>query len=106
MFVGSNLAAAAFAGCISKQDKVLGSAEGKVAADERRGTAYLRETSYAFPVIRAPELADKLFPWVGLPTNLLVNAKGLRTSLYQFGTDTTSLQSVSEDLKAAANERQ
>jgi len=52
-------------------------------------------------VIRAPELADNLFPWVGLATNFLVNAEGLRTSLYQFGADATSLQRVSEDLKEA-----
>jgi thiol-disulfide isomerase/thioredoxin len=78
-----------------------------ISVDDSPGavTAYLKESSYAFPVIRAPELADKLFPWVGLPTNFLVNAKGLRTSLYQFGADATSLQRVSEDLKQAASGR-
>jgi thiol-disulfide isomerase/thioredoxin len=78
-----------------------------ISVDDSPGavTAYLKETSYAFPVIRAPELADKLFPWVGLPTNFLVNAKGFRTSLYQFGADATSLQRVSEDLKEAASGR-
>ena len=69
-------------------------------------TAYLKETNYAFPVIRAPELADKLFPWGGLPTSFLVNAKGLRTSLYGFGGDAASLRQVLEDLKKAASEQQ
>ncbi len=79
-----------------------------ISVDDSPGavTAYLKETNYAFPVIRAPELADKLFPWGGLPTSFLVNAKGLRTSLYGFGGDTASLQQVLEDLKKAAGERQ
>jgi len=72
----------------------------------RAVTAYLEETKYAFPVIRAPELADKLFPWGGLPTSFLVNAKGLRTSLYGFGGDAASLRQVLEDLKKAASEQQ
>ena len=79
-----------------------------ISVDDSPGTvtAYLKETSYAFPVIRAPELADKLFPWSGLPTSFLVNAKGLRTSLYGFGGDAASLQQVLEDLKKAASEQQ
>ena len=79
-----------------------------ISVDDSPGavTAYLKETNYAFPVIRAPELADKLFPWGGLPTSFLVNAKGLRTSLYGFGGDAASLQQVLEDLKKAASEQQ
>jgi thiol-disulfide isomerase/thioredoxin len=79
-----------------------------ISVDDSPGavTAYLKETNYAFPVIRAPELADKLFPWGGLPTSFLVNAKGLRTSLYGFAGDAASLQQVLEDLKKAASEPQ
>jgi thiol-disulfide isomerase/thioredoxin len=79
-----------------------------ISVDDSPGavTAYLKEQGYTFPVIRAPELADKLFPWGGLPTSFLVNAKGLRTTLYGFGGDTASLQQVLEDLKKAASERQ
>jgi hypothetical protein len=79
-----------------------------ISVDDSPGvvTAYLKKTSYVFPVICAPELADKLFPWVGLPTSFLVNAKGLRTSLYGFGGDAASLLQVLEDLKKAASEHQ
>jgi thiol-disulfide isomerase/thioredoxin len=79
-----------------------------ISVDDSPGvvTTYLKQTSYVFPVICAPELADKLFPWVGLPTSFLVNAKGLRTSLYGFGGDAASLQQVLEDLKKAASEHQ
>lgn len=79
-----------------------------ISVDESPGavTAYLKEKGYTFPVINAPELADKLFPWGGLPTNFLVNAKGLRTSLYGFAEDATSLQQVLKELEKAASERQ
>jgi hypothetical protein len=79
-----------------------------ISVDDSPGavTAYLKETGYTFPVIRAPELADKLFPWSGLPTSFLVNAKGLRTGLYGFSGDAASLRQVLEDLKKAASERQ
>ncbi len=79
-----------------------------ISVDDSPGavTAYLKEKGYTFPVIRAPELADKLFPWCGLPTNFLVNATGLRTSLYGFWGDAASLQQVLEDLKTAASEQQ
>ena len=33
----------------------------------------------------APELADRLFPWAGLPTNFLVNAKGMRSGMVGVG---------------------
>jgi thiol-disulfide isomerase/thioredoxin len=44
-------------------------------------TEYIKEKAYTFLVIHAPELADKLFPYSGLPANFLVNAKGVRTNL-------------------------
>jgi hypothetical protein len=69
-------------------------------------TEYLKEKGYTFPVINAPELADKLFPWVGLPTNFLVNTRGSRTSLYGFGGDAASLQRALEDLTNAAGKQQ
>ena len=69
-------------------------------------TEYLKEKGYTFPVINAPELADKLFPWVGLPTNFLVNNKGSRTSLYGFGGDAAGLQRALEDLTNAAGKQQ
>ena len=79
-----------------------------ISVDDSPGlvAAYLSGKGYTFPVINAPELADKLFPWVGLPTNFLVNTKGLRTSLYGFGGDASNLQEVLELLKKAASERQ
>jgi hypothetical protein len=79
-----------------------------ISVDDSPGTvtAYLKEKGYTFPVIRAPDLADRLFPWSGLPTSFLVNAKGLRTSLYGFGGDTASLRKVLEDLEKAASEQQ
>jgi hypothetical protein len=43
---------------------------------------YMKQQHYTVPVIHAPELADKLFPWAGLPTNFLVNAKGMRTGMF------------------------
>jgi thiol-disulfide isomerase/thioredoxin len=42
---------------------------------------YIKEKGYTFPVLHAPELADKLFPWAGLPTNFLVNAQGMRSGM-------------------------
>ena len=61
-------------------------------------TDYVKEKGYTFPVIRSPGLADKLFPFVGLPTNFLVDAKGMRTSIYGF----SGPQRAMEDLEAAA----
>jgi thiol-disulfide isomerase/thioredoxin len=42
---------------------------------------YIKDKGYTFPVLHAPELADRLFPWVGLPTNFLVNARGMRSGM-------------------------
>jgi len=52
-----------------------------ISVDDSPGavTEYLKEKGYTFPVIHAPELADKLFPWSGLPTNFLVNAAACGT---------------------------
>jgi thiol-disulfide isomerase/thioredoxin len=58
---------------------------------------YLKEKGYTFPVIRDPALADKLFPYAGLPTNFLVNAKAVRTSIYGFGNQ----ERIIEDLEQA-----
>ena len=46
---------------------------------------YLKEKGYTFPVVHAPGLADRLFPWAGLPTNFLVNAKGMRSGMVGVG---------------------
>jgi hypothetical protein len=75
-----------------------------ISVDDNPGavTAYLNEKGYTFPVINAPDLADKLFPWIGLPTNFLVDTKGLRTNRYGFGEDAANLQQV---LEKAASER-
>jgi thiol-disulfide isomerase/thioredoxin len=65
-------------------------------------TAYLKEKGFTFPVIHAPLLADRLFPYVGLPTNFLVNAEGRRTSLYMFGGGDESLRRVLSDLEVGS----
>jgi thiol-disulfide isomerase/thioredoxin len=62
---------------------------------------YVKEKGYTFPVIHAPELADRLFPYVGLPTNFLVNANGMRTSLYGFVASEEGRQRVVQDLENA-----
>lgn len=58
-----------------------------VSVDESPSAArdYIKEKGYAFPVLHAPELADRLFPWAGLPTNFLVNAKGMRSGMVGVG---------------------
>jgi len=64
--------------------------------------SYLKEKGYTFPVIHAIELADKLFPYVGLPANLLVNANGWRTSLYPFTGGEEGLRQVIAGMETAA----
>ena len=64
---------------------------------------YMKEKGYTFPVIHAPRLADKLFPYIGLPTNFLVNTKGVRTGLYGFSADSASVERLIKDLTNAAN---
>ena len=65
-------------------------------------TAYLKEKGFTFSVIHAPLLADRLFPYSGLPTNFLVNAEGPRTSLYPFGGGEASLRRVLSDLEVGS----
>ena len=64
--------------------------------------AYMKEKGYTFPVIHATELADRLFPFVGLPTNLLVNAEARRSSLYGFAGGEAGLDRVIADMEEAA----
>ncbi len=64
-------------------------------------TEYIKAEKYTFPVIHSPELAHNLFLYIGLPTNFLVNAKGVRTSLYGFMTG----ERVLGDLERAAREK-
>jgi thiol-disulfide isomerase/thioredoxin len=59
---------------------------------------YMKEKGYTFPVIWAKELADRLFPYVGLPTNFLINPKGVRTGLRGFSPDSTSVGRLIEEL--------
>jgi thiol-disulfide isomerase/thioredoxin len=75
--------------------------------DESAGAVrdYVKQKGYTFPVIHSPELADKLFPYVGLPTNFLVNAQGVRTSLYGYATDAEGMRRLIENLEKAAKPR-
>jgi thiol-disulfide isomerase/thioredoxin len=75
--------------------------------DESAGAVrdYVKEKGYTFPVIHSPELADKLFPYMGLPTNFLVNALGMRTSLYGFAGNPEGMRRLIEDLEKAAKPR-
>src|SRR5207249_755968 len=66
---------------------------------------YMKEKGYTFPVIHAPALADRLFPYVGLPTNLLVNGKGWRTGMYPFRPGPEGAGLVLADLTEAATTR-
>jgi thiol-disulfide isomerase/thioredoxin len=68
-------------------------------------TAYLKEKGFTFPVIHAPLLADRLFPYSGLPTSFLVNAEGRRTSLYPFGGGEASLRRVLSELEVGSKNR-
>ena len=68
-------------------------------------TEYMKEKAYTFPVIHSPELAEKLFPYIGLPTNFLVNAKGIRTSFYGVMTGTAGVQRIMDDMETAAKAR-
>ncbi len=65
---------------------------------------YLSENGYHFPVIHGPELADKLFPYAGLPTNILVNAAGRRTGMYLVGAGAAFLERLTKDLETAAKQ--
>ena len=72
--------------------------------DPARVTAYMKEKGYTFPVVHSPVLANRLFPYMGLPSNVLVNSSGERTSLYSFGGGEGGLQRVLDDLAIAAGE--
>jgi len=75
-----------------------------ISVDESPGAVrdYLTEQGYTFPVTQAPELADKLFPYAGLPTNFLVNAQGMRTGMYGFAGDAEGVRRLIEDLEKAS----
>ena len=57
---------------------------------------YMKEKGYTFPVLHAPELAGQLFPYVGLPTNFLVNAKGMRSGMIGFMDAESAIKRMSD----------
>ena len=59
---------------------------------------YMKEKGYAFPVIHNAQLAEQLFPYVGLPTNFLVNGRGVRTGLYGFSPNSAGVKQAIDDL--------
>ena len=67
--------------------------------------AYIKEKGYTFPAIHDAALADQLLPYMGLPTNFLVNAAGMRTSFYGFWGGEQNLQTTVADLEQAAKTR-
>jgi thiol-disulfide isomerase/thioredoxin len=66
--------------------------------------AYIKEKGYTFATIHDPALADQILPYMGLPTNFLVNAAGMRTSFYGFWGGEQNLQTTVADLEQAAQE--
>jgi thiol-disulfide isomerase/thioredoxin len=70
--------------------------------DAASARQYMKEKGYTFPVVCAPELADKLFPYAGLPTSFVVNPQGMRTSLYGFSTDSSGVGRLIEFLAKVA----
>ena len=75
-----------------------------ISVDETLGpvSAYMKEKAYTFPVIHSSQLADKLFPYVGLPTNFLVDGRGVRTGMYGFNPASAGVDLLVEDLTKAA----
>jgi thiol-disulfide isomerase/thioredoxin len=67
---------------------------------------YIHKNKYSFPVIVSGELADKLFPWAGLPTGFLVSPKGARTSYYAVGIDSASVTHLIDVLAGIAAKRE
>jgi len=63
---------------------------------------YMKEKGYMFPVIQNPQLADRLFPYAGLPTNFLVNGRGIRTGMYGFSPESTGVKQAMDDLVRAS----
>jgi hypothetical protein len=64
--------------------------------------AYMRDNKYTLPVINDAALADRLFPYVGLPSNFLVSAGGLRTTFYGFTGGEAGFKRMINDLETAA----
>jgi thiol-disulfide isomerase/thioredoxin len=75
-----------------------------VSVDDHAAAArqYMKEAGYTFPVICGAELASKLFPYVGLPTNFIVNRQGKRTSYYPFSPDSRSVALLIDELAKIA----
>ena len=71
--------------------------------DDAAVRAYMTEKGYTFPVIRAPEVADRLFPYAGLPTNFVVNSQALRTSYEGFAPDSVSVGKFVEQMIQAVS---
>jgi thiol-disulfide isomerase/thioredoxin len=71
-----------------------------ISVDEDAGAArrYMDENKYSFPVVWAPQLADQLFPYEGLPTSFLVNPDGARTGMYPIGSDSVEMGRLIEKL--------
>jgi thiol-disulfide isomerase/thioredoxin len=63
--------------------------------------AYMKEKGFTFPVIDGREIADRLFPYAGLPSNFLVNPAGRRTSFYGFVGGEEGLKRVIADMEGA-----
>jgi hypothetical protein len=59
---------------------------------------YMKKEGYTFPVICGKELADRLFPYSGLPTNFLVNPQGVRTGMCGFVADSASVTNLIDEL--------
>jgi thiol-disulfide isomerase/thioredoxin len=74
--------------------------------DDAAARRYMKEKGYTFPVIRSPGIADKLFPWAGLPTNFIVNPQGMRTGLRGFSPDSASVNAMIEELRKIAKDEQ
>jgi thiol-disulfide isomerase/thioredoxin len=66
---------------------------------------YLKEKGYTFPVIRSREVADKLFPYGGIPANFLVNPQGMRTGYFGFDPSSESVAATVRKLEELASGR-
>jgi thiol-disulfide isomerase/thioredoxin len=63
---------------------------------------YMKKSRYTFPVINAPDLADKMIPYIGLPTSFLVNTNAQRTGIYPFGSQPSFVERLERDMDSAA----
>jgi thiol-disulfide isomerase/thioredoxin len=70
--------------------------------DAAAARAYMKEKGYTFPVIHGPKVADRLFPWAGLPTNFLVAPDGRRSGMRGVGWDSTSVARLIDELAKIA----